>query len=109
MARFLGDLRAFVNGGDTRFIYYSTHDSTLTAVLEMMESEERRHPAYASFFNFEVWDRGGELQLRVLYNGEVIKVGVCGWDEVCENVREFLGEMERFVLCGKDVEDECYN
>jgi acid phosphatase len=59
----------------TKFQLISAHDSTLSAILVALGCVELdRIPPYRSHLLVEMYDDGGLVQLRFVYNGEVLKV-----------------------------------
>ncbi|XP_062505449.1 2-phosphoxylose phosphatase 1-like isoform X3 [Corticium candelabrum] len=77
LASIVNEMEGWINGSmKSRFILYSGHDSTITALLSALEAFDGHRPPYASRLVFELWQRKGQNSahiVRVLYNGHVVQ------------------------------------
>lgn len=67
-----------------KFFYYSAHDTSLSALLGALHSQNMRWPPYASNFIFELWSKNSNAtdklvnySLRMIYNGEAVRTPWC--------------------------------
>jgi len=75
---------------DHRFLLYSAHDSTISAILGVLVDKPLHWPGYASNFIIELWKSTEEnienqYFFRVIYNGSPIKMAWCN-----DNSQEIL-------------------
>jgi hypothetical protein len=73
-------MEAQIKGSMTKkFVLYSGHDSTMTALLSALDAFDGQRPAYAARVLFELW-RAKEPTIgylvRVLYNGCAIQSSI---------------------------------
>ncbi|KAJ3280202.1 Acid phosphatase-like protein 2 [Borealophlyctis nickersoniae] len=103
----------FFGDGGGAVYYYSAHDTTISALLGVLRGDDRRWPPYASSLVWEVWrpDEGGEDQgehlLRLIYNGDVVRVPWCQARDPRDGctVTAFMEYIEKFLPV--DMEKEC--
>jgi hypothetical protein len=57
-----------------KFFLYSAHDTTILNLLGALDAENKSWPPYASNMIFEVWQQADEVFLRIIYNGDIVKV-----------------------------------
>jgi hypothetical protein len=100
---FLKELLAAMDTA-TAFELYSGHDTTIQALLAMMESKDLNWPPYASNLVFEHWKTTGNKKIvRVLYNGSPLQADWCDFGKGCP-VETFLSKLRPFV---PDVNKDC--
>lgn len=80
LIEFLTNMLHRIQGLDKRrFLLYSAHDSTISAVLGVLLDEPLHWPGYASNFIIELWESTeknmkNKYFFRVLYNGQHVKI-----------------------------------
>jgi len=83
LIEFLTNMLHRIQGLDERrFLLYSAHDSTLSAILGVLIDKPLHWPGYASNFIIELWEStesttNNKYFFRILYNGVPLKTAWC--------------------------------
>lgn len=76
IARIVSNFKEWIEGRRRqRFVLFSGHDTTVTAVLSALHAFDGHRPPYAARVVFELWKKAGDEDdyvVRTLYNGRVI-------------------------------------
>jgi len=67
----------------TKFHLYSGHDTTLFPLLVAFGAVDGKWPHYASYLIFEVYSLNNTHYVRMLYNGNELKLGFCNGQVMC--------------------------
>jgi hypothetical protein len=104
-------LQARLNGdeGAYKFLLYSGHDTgPIMPVLAALGVYDGIWAPYASLISFEVWqhDSTGDVSVRVVYNGDEMRLPACGGAVMCP-VDKFVTLLQSLVPaaaeCAADV------
>ena len=95
-----------------RFLLYSGHDTTCKAIvtgvvcslplsvlytvmpiLVALQVDTMQWPAYASMMLIELYDVTGKFYVRIVYNGQVLKLPFCNSETLCD-FSTFSGHMK---------------
>ncbi|XP_033761356.1 prostatic acid phosphatase-like [Pecten maximus] len=94
-----------------KMLLYSAHDSTLTALLRVMNVFNNRTPVYSSCVMVEMWrpEGKGKPYVKVLYRNEtdsdkLIHLTVPGCGDIC-SLDDFINILKNNV--SKDIHAEC--
>ena len=95
MYPFLSEIVGFmdhaIQEGTNKFVIHSGHDTTIIPLLSAMGVFDGEWPPYASHIFFELWRNHNSYAIRIVYNGNALKLPVCG-DVMCP-----LNVFKRFV------------
>ncbi|KAI9197217.1 histidine phosphatase superfamily [Polychytrium aggregatum] len=86
-----------------RLFLYSGHDTTIGALLYLLQAADKRWPGYAANVAVELWQDGDGRWVRILFNGRPVKAlscdyDRCGWPAFLEYCKPFLPS---------DIDREC--
>lgn len=96
-----------------KFLLYSGHDTTckytvvsapnksisaplslaVVPILVALQVDTMEWPPYASMMLLELYDQGGEMYVRIVYNGNVLPLKFCGSKTLCD-FKTFSGYMK---------------
>jgi len=106
IGRFLAELvqpmQSLVKNADNvtspKFYFYSAHDTTIALVLSSLEAFDGQWPGFASNLAFELWNysNSSAYNVRMLYNGNVVKLPACDFAEFCSFTR-FSSWIQQFI------------
>jgi len=117
-------LRRIQDLDQRRFLLYSAHDSTISAILGVLLDKPFHWPGYASNFIIELWEStvstdNNKYFFRVIYNGKPIKMAWCNkssdiYQKIIKHqnstyVKEDINNYKRFEENVIDYDDKSCN
>ena len=74
MAELAANMRAAMAGeGGVKYRHNVAHDGSVSPLLAMLQLDDMVWPGMGAEVVFEIWERGGEGFLRVLWGGKVLR------------------------------------
>ncbi|XP_059140459.1 lysophosphatidic acid phosphatase type 6-like [Physella acuta] len=91
----------------SKLILYSSHDSTMTAMLEILNIWDDKWPPFAADLRFELYKATNcnEWYVRVLYLGKVCQIG--GEDQDYVSWRDFKKALCRYLIRQDEFKKLC--
>lgn len=91
-----------------RLMLYSAHDTTLLPLLTALGQHQTTWPGFASHIAFELWQHKGEHHVRVLHDGEALRLPLAPKNSNLKQLAEVRLVLNRLSSRSKGWVDGCW-
>lgn len=96
-----------IAGTKRKFVFYSAHDTTLSTFLSGMSVDTNfAYIPFASTLIYELWENGGEYEVKIKYNDAPANIPACNGSSCSEMS---YADLRKFILSRtvENLEEAC--